>query len=178
MVKKYRNSLLIFFLLLISINYFNNNIIKSISAKNKIHYIEYKEKKEEYLGILEIPKINLKKEFYDYLSTNNNVNKNIEVIETSKMPNEKNSNLILASHSGNSKISYFKNLHKLKEKDEAIIYYNGRKYVYQLLYVYSELKDGSLSIRKEKNTTNLTLITCDKKNNSLQNVYVFKLISD
>ena len=92
------------------------------------------------------------------------------------MPDIENSNLILASHSGTSKIAYFKNLFRLEKEDIAYIYYKGKKYEYQLQYVYNEKKDGNLSIRREMNQTNLTLITCDKKEKDIQNVYIFKQI--
>ncbi len=134
------------------------------------------EQKDSYIAVLEIPKINLKKGFYSLNSTLNNVDKNIQVIETSKMPDIENSNLILASHSGTSKIAYFKNLFRLEKEDIAYIYYKGKKYEYQLQYVYNEKKDGNLSIRREMNQTNLTLITCDKKEKDIQNVYIFKQI--
>ncbi len=138
---------------------------------------ESSKKEEEYIAVLEIPKLNLKKGFYSYESKKNNVNKNIEVIETSTMPDIENGNLILASHSGTSSISYFKNLYKLEKGDIAFIYYKDRKYAYELIYQYNEKKDGTIAIRTEKNQTNLTLITCDKKNNTLQNVYIFKQIN-
>lgn len=133
-------------------------------------------KKEDYLGVLEIPKISLKRGFYSLTSKKNKVDKNIQVIETSVMPEEKFSNLILASHSGSSKISYFKNLYKLELKDIAYIYYNDKKYTYELVAIYDERKDGTITIKREFNQTNLTLITCDKKNKHLQNVYIFKLL--
>ena len=41
-------------------------------------------KKDNFLAILEIPKINLKKGLYPLNSTLNNVNKNIEVLHESK----------------------------------------------------------------------------------------------
>ena len=39
--------------------------------------------------------------------------------------------------------------------------------------IYQELKDGSIVIRREKKQDHLILITCDKRNTNLQNVYVF-----
>lgn len=135
-------------------------------------------KEDEYLGVLEIPTIHLKRGFYSITSKKNNVDKNIQVIETSLMPEEKYSSLILASHSGSSKISFFKNLYKLKLKDIAFIYYKEKKYTYELVNIYNEKKDGTIAIRRDKEQTNLTLITCDKKNKTLQNVYIFKLIND
>ncbi len=133
---------------------------------------------ENYLGVLEIPKINLKRGFYSLTSKKNHVDKNIQMIETSMMPDVKDSNLILASHSGNSMISFFKNLDRLEYYDKAYVYYNKHKYVYKLIDIYNEKKDGTITIKRRKNQSNLTLITCDKKDNTLQNVYIFKLISD
>ena len=133
--------------------------------------------KNNYIAVIEIPKIKLKKGFYAYGNPKNNVNQNIQVIETSTMPDVKCGNLILASHSGTSKIAYFKNLYKLEKGDIAYVYFNDIQYTYQLLYIYSEKKDGQISIRREKNQTNLTLITCDKKDDSLQNIYIFKQLS-
>ncbi len=181
MEKRYKNIFIIILFLFLNGYYFSETVSKSVTKKKvdlTTTAVIHREKTDECMGILEIPKINLKQEFYDYLSKKNNVDKNIEVIETSQMPDILNSNLILASHSGSSKIAYFKNLYKVKEGDLAYITYNGKKYTYQMLYVYDEEKDGVLSIRRRKDQTNLTLITCDKKNNHVQNVYVFKLIHD
>ena len=135
-------------------------------------------KKKKYIGILEIPRINLQRGFYDFGFKENNVNQNIEVIESSLMPNQRFGNLILAAHSGNSKISYFKNLYKLEIGDKAYVYYVDKYYTYQLVNVYDEEKDGTVLIRRNSNQTNLTLITCDKNAKDKQNVYIFALISD
>ena len=53
------------------------------------------EKKEEtptynYIAVLEIPKINLKRGLLPINDKNNNVNKNVEVLKNSDMPNVKN----------------------------------------------------------------------------------------
>ena len=71
-----------------------------------------------YIGVLEIPKINLKKGIVDKTSASNNVNKNIYTLKETTLPDEQiNSHIILAGHSGNSYISFFKNLKKLSLKD-------------------------------------------------------------
>ena len=124
-----------------------------------------------YLGILEIPKINLKQKFYTKDSPLNTVEKNIELIETSQMPTEKNANLILAAHSGNSKIGYFKNLDKLNIGDIAYINYNNQKYTYTIQDIYDVHKTGYIEIKRDKNKKTLTLITC-KKNSNMQTVYI------
>lgn len=182
MAKKKVNKLGIFLFLLgisfLAISHFTY-IYTEEKAKEEVEEflsVSTEEKKEDYLGVLEIPKISLKRGFYSLTSKKNNVDKNIEVIETSLMPEEEFSNLILASHSGSSKISYFKNLYKLELNDIAYIYYNEKKYTYELVAIYNEKKDGTITIKREYNQTNLTLITCDKKNKHLQNVYIFKLL--
>ena len=85
--------------------------------------------------VLEIPKINLKQEFYPDDKEKNTVDKGIQVIETSKMPNQKG-NLILASHSGNTDIAYFKHLDRLNINDIAFIYYKSIKYKYIITNIY------------------------------------------
>lgn len=137
--------------------------------------IETIEKEEEtYYAILEIPKLNLKRELYPIGDKKNTVSKNIEIIEGSTMPDEKFNNLILAAHSGTSSIAYFKHLDKLKLHDEANIFYKKKKYTYKLVDVYQEIKDGTITIHREKEKSHLTLITCDKKSEKYQNVYIFE----
>lgn len=86
---------------------------------------EKKTSNYKYIGVLEIPKINIKRGFLNIKDKGNNVNKNLQVIKGSDMPNVKNGNLIIAAHSGNSYISYFKNLYKLSNDDIAYVYFNN-----------------------------------------------------
>ncbi len=183
MVKKFKKIGLLIFILgiqFIVISFFIHKTVEKKHIQKVENFIvsNFEKKEENFIAVLEIPKIKLKRGFYKFGSKNNHVDKNIEVIETSLMPDNKNSNLILASHSGNSKISFFKNLDKLKVNDIAYLYYNEKKYNYKLITMYNVLKNGTIEISKRRNETNLTLITCDRKNEKLQNVYVFKLISD
>lgn len=130
---------------------------------------------EKSLGTIYIPKINLKKEFYDINSQYNSVNKGIEVINPSQMPDINMGNLILASHSGNSPISYFKNLDKLKENEEIQIIYKQKRYIYKIKTIYKVVKHGSIEILRNKNKTCLTLITCDKTDKNKQIVIIGEL---
>ena len=132
----------------------NKSSKKSNKSFNKI----------KYDAIIEIPKINLKKGFFNINSIYNNVNYGIEIIKDSIMPNESNSNLILASHSGNSRASYFNNINKLALNDHIYIYYDNIKYTYKIINIYSIEKNGYLNINNDKNNT-LTLITCKKRTN-------------
>ena len=90
----------------------------------------------DYIGVLEIPSIGVKRGFLNINDKNNVVNKNIQVIEKSDMPDIKNGNLIIAAHSGSGRVSYFKNLYKLATSDTAYIHYNGVKYTYSVVSRY------------------------------------------
>jgi LPXTG-site transpeptidase (sortase) family protein len=126
---------------------------------------DYKEENENYLGILEIPKISLKKGFYNKTSKKNSVEYGLELIKSSKMPDEKG-NLILAAHSGTSQLSYFKNINELTYDDEVYIYYKNIKYIYRISDIYEEKKNGKIELPKVENSSLITLTTC-KGNNQL-----------
>lgn len=127
-------------------------------------------KNDEYIAILEIPKINLKKGLYDITNNYNDIEYNIEIIKQN-FPNEKNSNLVLASHSGNSNIAYFKNLYQLEINDKIYLYYKNIKYEYILKDIYDVKKDGDVEIKREDKTS-ITLITCTKNSDDFQTVYI------
>lgn len=129
---------------------------------------------EPFLGVIEIPKIKLKRGFYNINSSKNTVKKNVEIIKESTMPNVKSGNLILAAHCGNSRVAFFKDLPKLENGDEAIIYYEGKKYIYELKSRYEIPKTGKANIRRNLNKTTLTLITC-KHLHKKQIVFIFEL---
>lgn len=133
--------------------------------------------KSDKIATLIIPKIKLKKDLYSINSNLNNVNKNVFIVKPSDMPNIKNGNLILAAHSGNSKIAFFKHLNKLNINDIATVYFNDKDYIYKLVDIYKVNKTGYIEINRNNNKTVLTLITCDKKDKSKQIVYIFELIN-
>ena len=84
---------------------------------------------EEYIMVLEIPKINLKKGLYPKNYYKNSINYNVAIMEESTMPDEQNNNLVLAAHNGNSKISFFDKLDQLQKNDEAYILSGGKIYL-------------------------------------------------
>ena len=139
------------------------------TVNNKIDY-------EPYIGILKIPKINLERGFYDKNSSLNNVDYNILFHSNSNYPNEENGNVILASHSGTSSISYFKNLYLLEEEDLAYITYQNTLYTYKVKNIYYEEKDGNVAIYRDINKNILTLITCTKNDDSMQTVYILERV--
>ena len=129
-----------------------------------------------YFGYLQIPKINLNQGLVPLNSKDNNVNKNIQTIYPSNMPDVENGNLILAAHSGTSRISYFKNLYQLATNDQFYILYNNIKYIYNIVDIYTVPKNGQVEIRRNSNRTVTTLITCTKNDDTTQTVYIGELI--
>ena len=130
--------------------------------------------KYEYIAVLKIPKINLEKGIVARNSKYNNINYGIEILKESDSPDVLNGNVILASHSGTANVSYFKNLDKINVGDEAIILYQGKTYRYIFTKIYDVEKNGKIQIKKDKNKSTLTLITC-RRNANTQIVLIAEL---
>lgn len=128
-----------------------------------------------YLGILEIPKINLKRGFFDLNSSRNKVAYNVTVIRGSSYPDEINNNLILAAHSGNCSYCYFDKLYKLSLGDLAYLTYGGKKYTYKIANIYTVEKTGEVAIFRDSSKSTLTLITCTRGSDHEQTVYILEL---
>lgn len=116
--------------------------------------------KYDYIAVLKIPKINLEKGLVSKKSKYNNVDYGIQILDESDSPDVINGNVILAGHSGTANISYFKNLNKLNVGDEAQLIYNGVTYNYKFVKIYDIEKTGTARIKRDNNTSTLTLITC------------------
>lgn len=132
--------------------------------------------KTNYIGTLELSKINLKKGFVDPSSKYNDIQYNVTILKGFDYPDVKNGNFILAAHSGTGPIAYFKDLYKLGIGDTAVITYKGNKYTYKITKIYTQKKQGYLTIFRNVNKTTLTLITCTKDNKKLQTVYIAELL--
>lgn len=180
---------------LISLKIYSNYYLDKQEDKAIQEYLDYKpdttvkvdnstttikEEKEtvtyNYIAVLEIPKISLKRGLFSINDKNNNVDKNVEILQNSDMPNVTNGTLALAGHSGNSRIAYFHRLYKLKENDQVFIYYQNEKYIYQVSKIERQDKDGTINFTKTKDTTELILTTCDQQNKGKQIVVVAKLV--
>lgn len=145
-------------ILLVFILLINNKVPTKTISKEKIDNNNY----------LIIEKINLKQPFYNINDENNTIEKNIEVLKESIMPNEDNSIVFIAAHSGEGKIAYFNNLIELNINDELILYYNNYYYKYSIIEIYEEPKNGYIDVDKSTNDQ-LVLTTCHpyKKNKQL-----------
>lgn len=150
-------------------------IIDDESTDDTQENIEVKEQvKINYIAVLKIPKINLERGLVDPNSYLNNVNYNVQILKDSSMPDVNKGNLILAGHSGNARISYFRNLDKLSLDDDVYIIYNNETYQYKIVDIYDIEKTGSAEIIRNKNKTTLTLITC-RHNTNKQIVIICEL---
>lgn len=157
----------------------NNQVVENVISSdsphenNKTYVIDY----SKYLGVLEIPKIGLKRGFYNFDSRYNNVQYNVTMVEGSTMPDYPNGNLILMAHSGDAYISFFAYLWKLNVGDTAYVSYLGKKYQFQITDIYDVPKIGVVKIRRNMDRTCLTLITCTKDNDTAQTIYVAELVN-
>ena len=155
----------------------NTSTTITSKLKNKIKKIvKTTIKNNDYLLVLEIPKINIKKGVYNKNNKLNNVDKNITILKDSSMPDEVNGSVILASHNGNTRVSYFKHLEKLNINDQVYIYYKGYKYTYKIYKSEVVNKVGQIKINKKSNVSNIVLISCKNGTNDKQVVYLGELI--
>lgn len=118
-----------------------------------------------YFFRINIPKINLEQSVYKYNDDKNDVNKGIFLVKDYDFNSFKGS-LILASHSGNSSISHFKNLDLLKKGDIVKIIYNNSIIYYKITDKYKINKTGKFKYKNDDKI--IYLITCDKNNSKKQ----------
>lgn len=130
---------------------------------------------DDYIGYLTIPKINLNKGFVDKRSSENDVEKNIMVIEGSTYPDVERGNFILAGHSGTGWKAFFNELYRLNVGDETYVTYKGKKYTYKITNIYKQNKTGKIAIYRNYNKTTLTLVTCTNNDEATQTVYIAEL---
>ena len=137
---------------------------------------ESSENYETYVGQLEIPKINFYKGFYAKESPLNDVKYNIKILEVSDYPTVENGNVIIIGHSGNYSNSYFADLYKLALGDTASVYYNNKKYNYKIVNIYTDAKDGTVTIYRDESKNTMTLITCTQDDDTKQTIYILELV--
>lgn len=147
-------------------------VVENQPEKKEEEKVEVKETTYNYIGVLEIPKINFKRGFLAIDDKNNVVSKNIQVLKQSDMPDVEGGNFIIAGHSGTGRIAFFTNLNKVEKEDIIYIYYGNEKYLYKVLYKYEVDKTGSVPVKAEEGATILTLITCSEVDESKQIVIV------
>ena len=158
--------------------YIKEENIQSVieEAENKKEEIKEEQETINYIAVLRIPKIELKKGLVDKNSKYNNIKHNIMIHKESDNPSKVGGNVVLLAHSGNSNVSYFKNLYKLSLNDLIYLDYNNQTYKYKLINIYDIEKNGKASIRKNTSKSSITLITC-RNNTNKQIVLIGELIA-
>ncbi len=151
-----------------------NNEVEQPKEPEKKEVKEHK--KIEYIAVLKIPKIDLERGLVDPNSYLNNVDYNIQILKNSAMPDQRFGNVMLAAHSGNARISYFRNLDKLDINDNVSINYKGKIYSYKVVNIYDIEKNGKAQIIRNKNVSTLTLVTC-RHNTNKQMIVICELVS-
>ena len=91
--------------------YQNEEIVEEVIEEPSEEKPKEEKQQEQinYIAVLKIPKIKLVRGLVDRNSYLNNIKYNVEILKDSSMPDIVNGNVILAAHSGNARISYFKN---------------------------------------------------------------------
>ena len=151
-----------------------NNEVEQYKEPEKEEVKEHK--KIEYIAVLKIPKINLERGLVDPTSYLNNVNYNVQFLKNSAMPDQRYGNVMLAAHSGNARVSYFRNLNKLNIDDSVSISYKGKTYTYKVVNIYDIEKTGKAQIIRNKNVSTLTLVTC-RHNTNKQMIVICELVN-
>lgn len=142
---------IVLFILLIFLNGCSSNKVKDISVSLNTKESDF----YTYLGYLVIPKINMKLGFYDYESQLNDVNKNIELINTGIL-----NTYLIAAHSGTGTLAYFNDLRYLEINDEIYLKFKNKTNKYKIKNISRKIKDGKIKISKEENQ--IILVTCDQ----------------
>ena len=154
-------------------------VIKKEKEEEKPEYIQEDDPviSNEYIGYLIIPKINLTKGFVDRRSSENDVEKNIYIVDGATYPDVEKGNFIIAAHSGPGWQAFFKDLYQLTTGDQIYVTYKGKKYTYQLTNIYKQEKTGKIAIYRNYEKSTLTLITCTNHDLTSQTVYISELIN-
>lgn len=165
-------SLVFITLTFIKIENKTSNIIKNDLYKTSIIQKENKkqneyEKENDIIGNIIINKINLNKPLYNKNSNKNNIEENVTILKESIMPDEENSIVFIAAHSGTGPIAFFKDLDKLIENDNVILEYNNIKYEYIVKNSWEVKKNGYINVNKERKNQ-LILTTCSPNNKDNQ----------
>ena len=154
-----------------------SQITESTEGQEQIEEEESDTYTDEYIGYLIIPKINLQKGFVDKRSSENDVEKNIMIVEGSNYPDVEKGNFIIAGHSGTGWKAFFNELYRLTTGDTAYITYKGKKYTYTITNIYKQQKTGKIAIYRNYDKTTLTLVTCTNNDDTTQTVYIAELQS-
>lgn len=107
----------------------------------------------------------------------NNIEENVTILNESIMPEQDNSIIFLAAHSGTGNIAFFRHLDQLKQGDKIDLKYKDIIYHYQIDTIWEEKKKGYIHVNKT-NKKQLILTTCSPKDDSKQLIINSSLIQE
>lgn len=136
-------------------NHYNKEYKVNINNDVKISKVE----DNEYLGYIEIPIINLRKNLFKINSKKNNIEYNVEILKGSIFPNEDNSIIFLAAHSGTGDNAFFNDLKLLNQGDIILLSYNSIIYKYIVTTKMEVTKNGYITGNRTNNDE-IILTTC------------------
>lgn len=137
----------------------NNNNNDNDNIKNNYQ--------QDQIGNLSIKKINLNEPLFKINSPENTIEKHVSILKESILPNQENSIVFLAAHSGIGKIAYFEELDNLETNDEITLTLNNKTYTYIVKNTWEEIKNGYINVNKE-NKNQLILTTCSPTKDKYQ----------
>lgn len=141
----------------------NYNILKLYSNGSE-NNVNSTSENNNLFGIIEIPKINI---YYPIFSETSEELLKIAPCKFYGSSLDLNDNICIAGHNYNNSL-FFSNINTLSLDDQILIYDNtGKKYIYYVFNIY-EVKSSDLSpiFNYDKNSKELTLITCNNLNNN------------
>lgn len=143
-----------------SLNENGQNIVDAFSYENPSFDLTQYGLKDNIIGIIEIPKINVELPIY-LGATKENLNKGATHLSQTSMPlGGKNSNTVIAAHRSLVRNPFFKNIDKLDIGDEIKIKTLWKTLTYAVTdrKVISPYDSSKILIQKDKDL--VTLITC------------------
>ena len=128
-------------------------------------------KENESLFILTIPKINLEKSIYSLNDSRNNIEENVTILKGSILPENSNSIIFLAAHSGPGNIAFFNELDQLSINDQIFLTYKKNLLLYEITEILEQDKDGFIEVLEQKKKS-LVLTTCSKTDQAKQLIII------
>ena len=154
-----------------TINNYNDNLANNnpiVTINQEIDNINYSSEfdffnKEEAVGSISIPKIDIMLPMFDSLD-NNNLEKGVVHLKDTSYPNgQQGTHSVIVGHSGITLSSIFDNLDKLEIGDNFSIDYLGIKTNYKVIATKVVLPSDTENLKIEEDKCLVTLVTCTPK---------------
>lgn len=154
-----------------TINNYNDNLANNnpiVTINQEIDSLNYSSEfdffdKEEAIGSISIPKIDIMLPLFDSLD-NNNLERGVVHLKDTSYPNgQKGTHSVIVGHSGITMSNIFDNLDKLEIGDYFSINYLGIHTNYQVIAIKTVLPDDTENLKIEEDKCLVTLVTCTPK---------------